>query len=313
MHSKYLTKLAQELFEDPEARERFVNGVMMPGGGVKSLIWIKERPEAVPFTVLEKQGFEPDFVDSVSEEDRPGSHPMHDQGYFYCLDRSSIFSASAVLGLNLCAPRILVMCASPGGKSVFSFRAHAPSLMVSNEVIGKRLGALISNLKRLGVSPVSVTCADSKIWASDYAAGFDLVLCDVPCSGQSLIRKASDAPGCFHPATVNMNSNRQKRIVANALQTVSGGGYLSYMTCTFSPAENERVMEWVFKKFPHFEAIEVSHLAAFQSQLADFPCYRLWPHQELGAGAFVCVLRNTNLAAASEIDISRIRSVWRSE
>ncbi len=312
MYSKYLIKLAAELFDDAQSRERFAECVMNPCGGVKSLIWIKDRPAQIPFKLLPKTSFEPEFVDAVAADETPGSQDLHEEGYYYCLDRSSVFSASAISEIKLSAPRILDMCASPGGKSIFAFRALKPSLMISNEVIGKRLGALISNLKRLGIAPVSVTSSDSKVWANQCAQAFDVVLADVPCSGQSLIRKASEAPGCFHPATVNMNSNRQKRILANSLQTVAPGGYLSYMTCTFSPAENERVIEWALKKFPNFMPTKVAHLIEFQSTLTERPCYRLWPQQGLGAGGFVCLLKNTQeLLPAEEPSPELPRAAWR--
>ena len=79
-----------------------------------------------------------------------------------------------------------------------------------------------------------------------------MVIVDAPCTGQSLLAKGDKALGCFHPVSINKSASRQKRIMANAAQTVAGGGYLAYMTCTFSTEENEQVGEWLMKQFPQF-------------------------------------------------------------
>ncbi|MEG5173865.1 hypothetical protein [Microcoleus sp. B3-D7] len=73
----------------------------------------------------------------------------------------------------------------------------------------------------------------------------NLVIVDAPCTGQSLLAKGDKAPGCFHHVTINSNANRQKRIFANSAKIVAPQGYLVYMTCTYSTAENEQVSEWL--------------------------------------------------------------------
>jgi 16S rRNA C967 or C1407 C5-methylase (RsmB/RsmF family) len=108
-----------------------------------------------------------------------------------------------------------------------------------------------------------------------------------------------------------MNSNRQKRIVANAIGTIAPGGYLAYMTCTFSRAENEAVIEWVMKKFPYLHAIPVPGLSAYQSTQADFPCYRMFPQSGIGAGAFACLLQSEEKGQSGPIELSDIGPVWR--
>jgi 16S rRNA C967 or C1407 C5-methylase (RsmB/RsmF family) len=140
-----------------------------------------------------------------------------------------------------------------------------------------------------------------------------MVIVDAPCSGQSLLARGKESPGCFHPATINMNSNRQKRIVANAAKLVAPGGCLAYMTCTYSEKENEDVVRWLHKRFPQLTPQSVAALAGRESKLAEFPCYRLWPHEE-GAGAFAAILRNSDeQGPRREIELDAAPAVWRSE
>lgn len=289
--SRYLLKLAEQLFSDAQEREVFISALSTPAYARQSLVWIKEKPDPEPFELQPKAVFQPDFVDCVQEGQKPGSSALHQQGYFYCLDLSSVFAAAIFFGIKQPAFSILDMCASPGGKSIIAWRFFKPERLICNEVIGKRHAALVSNLKRLSIEPVSVTQLDSSYWSKNSANSFDLVICDVPCSGQSLLVKGKISPGCFHPATINMNSNRQKRIIANSVKCVAEGGHLAYMTCTYSAKENEEIVAWTLKKFPEFQAVEVEELQGFRSKLCEFPAYRLWPHQFSGAGAFSCLLK----------------------
>jgi 16S rRNA C967 or C1407 C5-methylase (RsmB/RsmF family) len=66
------------------------------------------------------------------------------------------------------------------------------------------------------------------------------------------------------------------------------------MTCTYSREENEGVSEWFLSKFPEFEAVAIPHLAAYQSHLSEVPCYRMFPQDRLGAGAFTILFQNTS-------------------
>ncbi len=308
--SNTLLKLAANLWSEAAERESFVKALLEPANFAQALIWLKERPSSNAFQLEPALSFQPDFVDRVSVSERPGASPLHEQGYFYCLDLSSVFAASALLAIKDRVNAALDMCASPGGKAVFAWRALSPELLICNEVIGKRHAALISNLERLGLKSTIVAGQDSKYWSEYFSSCFDLVICDVPCSGQSLLARGLKSPACFHPATINLNSNRQKRIVANSAKTIAPDGYLAYMTCTYSRDENEAVIEWLLKRFPEFKVLEVPKLSEFQSSYADFPAYRLWPQSGLGAGAFVCLLQKSSEGEKFEPDLSILRKIW---
>lgn len=202
------------------------------------------------------------------------------------------------------------MCAAPGGKSIFAWKLLQPELLISNEVIGKRLGMLISNLKRCQISPSIVVNRDPSIFVESIPFSSDLVIVDAPCTGQSLLAKGEKAPGCFHPSAINKSANRQKRIIANSAQIVAPQGYLSYMTCTYSTEENEEVCEWLLRKFPQFQAVEVNHLKDYQSHLSTIPCYRIFPQDGLGAGAFTVLFKNISEGDRQNIDIDNISKVW---
>jgi 16S rRNA C967 or C1407 C5-methylase (RsmB/RsmF family) len=300
--SNLLLKLSRRLFDDTLEREKFIEALIHPHPFHPCILWCKEKPEVIPFNTEAPTPWQPSFVNRLSLESKPGQHPLHEDGYFYCLDFSSVFAASTLLTISPSLPLILDMCAAPGGKSIFAWRSLHPELLIANEVIGKRLGMLISNLKRCQVKPSIVTNSDPSVLAKNFEKTSQLVIVDAPCTGQSLLAKGGKAPGCFHPSAINQCSNRQKRIIANSAQIVAPQGYLAYMTCTYSPEENEEVCEWFLKKFPHFHPVKIPHLSTYQSHLTKIPCYRIWPQEKLGAGAFTVLFQNTESGAANLLE-----------
>ncbi|WP_353929625.1 RsmB/NOP family class I SAM-dependent RNA methyltransferase [Okeanomitos corallinicola TIOX110] len=291
--SNLLLKVARRLFNNADEQARFIAALVDPQPFSPCILWCQERPQISPFVVEISTLWQPKFIDRLNISEKPGQHFLHQQGYFYCLDFSSVFAASVLLTINQPISLIFDMCAAPGGKSIFAWKALQPDLLISNEVIGKRLGMLISNLKRCQIQPSCVVNRDPSIFAESFSQSSNLVIVDAPCTGQSLLAKGGKAPGCFHHTSINKSANRQKRIIANSAQVVAPQGYLLYMTCTYSPEENEQVCEWFLEKFPQFKAVKVEHLSTYQSHLTDIPCYRMFPQDRLGAGAFTVLLQNT--------------------
>lgn len=305
-------KLATQLFSRAEDRQHFLHALTSPSPQPPALIWRAQRPHILPFPVERPFAWQPPFVDRVPIEFRPGQHPLHAEGAYYCLDISSVFTGCVLSAVSTQTPVVIDVCASPGGKCVLLWRMLSPSLVVANEVIGKRSAALIANLQRCRIGPAMVIRADVSRLAEQIPACADLVVVDAPCSGQSLVARKKPCPGGFHPATINQNANRQRRILAHAARLVAPGGCLAYLTCTYAFKENECNAAWLLKKQAGFCPRTVPRLAEFQSQLADFPCYRLWPQQNMGAGGFAALLQKDASGRRNDISPNRLHTIWTS-
>lgn len=312
--SKSTERIATQLFRQERDRQAFLGALKGERRYPRALLWVSSESQHLkPFVTLEPLSWQPSFVDRTEAQGSLGAHDLHENGSYYLLDMSSVFAAS-ILGAIETSPRtILDLCASPGGKGIFSWVQFQPEVLVCNEVIGKRHRALISNLKRCCVHPSSVTQLDSAKFVELTPDTFDLIVVDAPCSGQSLLVKGKNQPGGFHSATITMNAKRQKRILANAAACTSPGGFLAYMTCTFSKKENEGVIEWFLKRFPEFEGVGYDALDDFRSTLSDIPCYRLFPQSGLGAGAFTCLLRKKGAQKELPREMPHLACSWQSQ
>lgn len=299
--SRLAVACANRLFETASHRERFLEALATPSAYPATVLWCREPASPLPFEPLPPLPWQPPWVSRFAPGSRTGQHPLHEAGAYYCLDSSSVFAAVPLLTLPQEPSLVIDVCAAPGGKSLFAWRSLQPGYLLCNETIGKRVGMLISNLKRCRVHPVGVTSWDSEVLAAEFQGTADVVIVDAPCSGQSLLAKGQKAEGCFHPLTIHRNQGRQKRILAAATALVRPGGWLLYSTCTFSQDENEDVAAWLMAKFPQWVPQPVPALAAYQSHLAAFPCYRLWPHQGEGAGAFTILWQHQGKGESSPL------------
>jgi 16S rRNA C967 or C1407 C5-methylase (RsmB/RsmF family) len=308
-NSRFIGKVSARLFDTEVEREEFLDALLSPKPLPGAVVWLREKPQNFEWATEAPLDFQPEFVDRLPAGSRPGQNPLHDEGYYYALDFSSVATAAPLCDLEIKFPSVFDMCAAPGGKAIFAHRALEPSILYCNEAIRKRAGALISNLKRCQIPRVSVYSADSAFFVANCAGTMDVVIVDAPCSGQSLIAKGEKSPGCFHPSTINLNSNRQKRIAANSAKLVAEGGYLLYMTCTYSVEENEEVIQWLMKRFPAFTPVEIPRLASIRSHVSEFPSYRILPQTGIGAGGFAALLRNE--AAPAECgSFETVRAIW---
>lgn len=314
---RYLLKCADELFPDQADREAFLSTILQQPHFSKALVWTKQRPDVLPFSFQPRFDWQPSFVDRLDDANSAGAHQLHQEGYYYVLDFSSILEASVLLAvsdsrLSEHPLTVLDACSSPGGKAIFASCLLKPGTLLCNEVIGKRSAALISNLKRCAVPRSAVIRYDPSQLGLLLASQVDVAIVDAPCSGQSLLVKRKNKGGAFHPVTVNMNAKRQRRILAQVSSTVRPGGFLAYMTCTYAKEENEEIISWFVRKFPSFRPVEVASLRSFLSRSATFPCYRLWPQSGLGAGGFGAILKNSE-AAEPTAEPSEVFRSWGNE
>ncbi|MCQ2148534.1 MAG: rRNA cytosine-C5-methyltransferase, partial [Bacteroidales bacterium] len=91
---------------------------------------------------------------------------------------------------------------------------------------------------------VVVTSVDPKAFAS-LEGFFDMIVADVPCSGEGMFRKDEEAVREWSEETVDLCQSRQKRIIADVWPSLTYGGIMVYSTCTFNNMENDGNVKWI--------------------------------------------------------------------
>lgn len=187
------------------------------------------------------------------------------------------------------------MCAAPGGKSTL-LRSALPEnfVLISNEPIRTRASILLENVTKWGYKNHYVT----NLYPRDFRKAkmkVDLILCDVPCSGEGMFRKDPATIGEWSPQNVERCWQLQREIVSDAWACLNDGGLLIYSTCTFNTKENEENIRWILETFDA-EVLPVETRPEWGitgSLLEGFhePVYRFIPGITRGEGLFMCVLK----------------------
>ena len=189
----------------------------------------------------------------------------------------------------------LDLCAAPGGKSTL-LRSALPAdcVLYSNEPMRNRASILLENVTKWGYENHLVT----NLFPKDYRKSkmkFDLILCDVPCSGEGMFRKDEATIKEWNPQNVEKCWQLQREIVSDAWQCLNEGGILIYSTCTFNTKENEENIRWILSEFDA-EVLPIATKPEWNitsSLLEGFnePVYRFIPGITRSEGLFMCVLR----------------------
>ncbi|MEM9018181.1 MAG: RsmB/NOP family class I SAM-dependent RNA methyltransferase, partial [Verrucomicrobiota bacterium] len=280
-----------------EEQEQFLSALVHPSPIGTALAWLSPVQNSALAKAAEGSlpDWLPDSIELLEPGEKAGKTKAFSDGLCYPLDFSSVLTGSALLtfsAMNTETWKVLDLCAAPGGKSILATLFLRPALLLGNEVEGKRLGILRHNLSRCQIPNVFTQRLAPEIWREKASGAFDLTLVDAPCSGQSLLAKGTENPGCFHPSITKGNARRQLRILTDASATVRSGGFLFYSTCTFDLRENEGVIRKFLSRNETFSAVAIPHLEEYRSSHANFPVYRFYPHLISGAGGFVALLRH---------------------
>jgi len=247
--------------------------------------------ERIPFT---KWGYYYRYY-----KDEPGKHPYHAAGVYYIQEPSAMFVAELLEAKP--GERILDLCAAPGGKSTqIAACMNNEGLLISNEIVPKRAKILSENIERLGIKNAIVTNESPENLSKRFPSYFDRILVDAPCSGEGMFRKDPEAINHWSVEHVNKCHLLQKDILENAYRMLKPGGLLVYSTCTFSPEENEQIIEEFLLNHPDMELEPIEKRFGIEGGRPEWTksgleavihCARLWPHKVRGEGHFAAKIR----------------------
>ena len=243
--------------------------------------------------------------------------PLLHAGVYYVQEASSMFLSHVLQHWIKQPVMVLDLCAAPGGKTTCA-RTSLPagSFLFSNEPIGKRAQILAENVQKFGHEDVVVT----NNYPRDYKKSklsFDVIIADVPCSGEGMFRKDPQSIEEWSPQNVENCWQLQRSIIADIWDNLKPGGILIYSTCTFNAHEDEENIAWILNEYdaellsvPTEEAWNItgSLIGNPLKDDRDFPVYRFIPGKTHGEGIFMAIIRKRgdnealNNKATLEID-----------
>ena len=236
--------------------------------------------------------------------------PLLHAGCYYVQEASSMFVTHILRQSGDCPQSALDMCAAPGGKST-ALRSVLPEdcVLVSNEPMANRAQILLENITKWG-APNSIVTNN---YPRDFAKAklkFDLILCDVPCSGEGMFRKDPATISEWSPQNVEKCWRLQREIVEDAWKCLNPGGLFIYSTCTFNTKENEENIQWILENFDA-EMLNIPidsswNITGSLLESFDAPVYRFIPGITRGEGLFACALRKTGTPSRHELNTKKL-------
>ena len=157
---------------------------------------------------------------------------------------AEIAAAAVPAGLDHVA-RVWDCCAAPGGKTLVMAARMPEAEVLATDVSAKRLAQMQARMRRHAYAE-RVKCAvvDAAEEKNDRGE-FDLILCDVPCSGTGTLAGNPEIRHVLKVEELQRQAERQRRILKGALARLSAGGRLVYSTCSLEVEECEQVVEAV--------------------------------------------------------------------
>ncbi len=258
--------MSQELFEE---RIKKINPQILEGLAKKERFGFRinhHRGSDGILDQLKKEGFEPQKVEwaddvytlPIEDRKRIVKSSPYAKNQIYIQNLSSIFSAYS---LDI-EPEdwVLDLAAAPGGKSlIFSERAKKVSAVEPDK---QRFFRMRRNFKEHGAKNIQTYNKDGRFIHKSCPEWFDKVFLDAPCSSEAHI---DGEVTWWNMRRVRRFSKLQKELILSAYQSLKPGGQMIYATCTFSPEENEEVLDHLLRHFPKAQLLPIS--APFENRM----------------------------------------------
>ena len=145
-----------------------------------------------------------------------------------------------------CPSTILDLCASPGGKTLATYKYFPDAEYYANDVNEKKLSKLRENFDKYDLK---VLLTEGRAEDFVFERKFDLIILDVPCSNSGVLNKCPEARWRISKEKLKELEDLQLRIISNAVLGLSEKGQIWYMTCSIIKDENEKLIDKACKKY----------------------------------------------------------------
>lgn len=169
--------------------------------------------------------------------------------------------------------KILDTCSSPGGK-IFSLYClmknnYNDCYFEARDISTEKINKIKENMLRLKINNINIKISDATKYNDEDFEKFDIVICDVPCSGIGVINKKPDIKLRINENKIKSLQKIQKSIIDVSKQYLKPRGILSYSTCTETKDENEDNILSFLKNNSNFNKIYEKRIESFDENKSD--------------------------------------------
>ena len=118
-----------------------------------------------------------------------------------------------------------------------------------------------------------------------------------------MFRKDNDMIKKWNHTLISFCMKQQKEILNHAAMMLKTDGMLLYSTCTFSPEENEKMIQQFLQSHKEFTLVPISQKWGFE--IGKEGCARLFPHKIKGEGHFLALLQKRGIQAQTFFAVER--------
>ena len=134
-------------------------------------------------------------------------------------------------------------CAASGGKSLLLHDTFSNAHITVSDVRDNILHNLRKRFQKAGIKNYRWFVGNAATDAPPAHQKFDVILCDVPCSGSGTWSRTPEQLHYFKTDKIEAYAQLQKQIVQHASHYLKPGGLLLYSTCSVFKKENEDVVQ----------------------------------------------------------------------
>jgi len=154
-------------------------------------------------------------------------------------------------------------CAASGGKSILAFDKLENIRLTVSDVRTFILENLKQRFLEANIYNYTSFIADLSL-ENKLNKKFDLIICDVPCSGSGTWSRTPEMLCGFNTEKLSYFVELQKKISSNALNCLNNSGFFLYITCSVYQEENENVVNYLVNKFG-LRIIKSSYILGFNN------------------------------------------------
>lgn len=192
--------------------------------------------------------------------------PALNEGLMVVQDRNSQALINDIEFTNV--HNILDACCAPGTKLTQLATRFKEAKIIGVDLHPHRIDLTQSLIEKWGLKDIQLKAQDILEFRTDQK--FDLILCDVPCSGLGVMRRKPDLKRRLNPVDLDSLELLQQQILNHCSDMVASQGCLVYATCTLNRKENEKQIERFLLTHPQFKLVKQETLLGYQNNGDSF-------------------------------------------